>query len=341
MNNRRLLELDGLRGLAALAVVFYHFFYRYHEIYGHTFAFSDLFRLGHYGVQLFFMISGFVIYWTLQRSENPLDFIWSRFSRLYPVYWACVILTFIAISLFSLAGRERSLMELLFNLLMFQEYLGIPHIDGVYWTLSLELAFYFWMILIFISGQLKHIEWILSIWILIALMTTLESLNIDVYYRLNTLLLFDYIELFAAGICFYQYKNALYGRKTHCLMCILCTSILIRYSWPTSLGLFGFFILFILILRNRAGILRNSALVYLGTLSYALYLIHQNIGYIIINHLSTHALHPLINIGVATGASIGIAHLLVFYIEKPSLLFLRSFYKQKRTLLLSQFKRPK
>ena len=173
MKSYRLSELDGLRGIAALAVVLYHYIYHYNNLYSHAFPVPSFVQLGVYGVNLFFMISGFVIYWTISRSDQPFDFIFSRFSRLFPVYWCSVILTFTVVYFASLPGREQDLFTLLVNLSMIQEYLGFSHIDGVYWTLSLELAFYFWITVILFFKQLKNIEKILIVWVIAGALLTL------------------------------------------------------------------------------------------------------------------------------------------------------------------------
>lgn len=157
MNVKRLNELDGLRGIAALIVVFYHYITRYDQLYGHSFNVPVLFELGRFGVHLFFIISGFVIYWSISKIENPLDFIWSRFSRLYPPFWVALILTFLIVSILSLPNREVGSSTFILNFLMFHEYLGIKHVDGVYWTLTIELSFYFWILIIVCSRQIKNI----------------------------------------------------------------------------------------------------------------------------------------------------------------------------------------
>ena len=64
----RLLVLDSLRGIAAILVVIFHYLYRYGEIYGHDFSSVDWVEYGEHGVSLFFMISGFVIYWRLDHA---------------------------------------------------------------------------------------------------------------------------------------------------------------------------------------------------------------------------------------------------------------------------------
>ena len=97
----RLLELDALRGLAALSVLCFHYTTRYTEFFSPDHP--TLFHVPWFknGVQLFFIISGFVILMTLDKTKRPLDFFVSRISRLYPFYCAANALTFLVIQFFS------------------------------------------------------------------------------------------------------------------------------------------------------------------------------------------------------------------------------------------------
>ena len=91
--NMRLQGLDSLRGLAALAVVLYHYTFGYTQVVGKHMPGLDLIATdGHFGVYLFFIISGFVIFMTLERSAKAIDFSVSRFARLWPPYLACAAL---------------------------------------------------------------------------------------------------------------------------------------------------------------------------------------------------------------------------------------------------------
>ena len=73
-------------------------------------------------------------------------FVISRITRLYPVYWVSVILTFSLIKLFDFNEYNLSFSDLAFNLTMFQNYFGIKNVDGVYWTLFVENNFYIFII---------------------------------------------------------------------------------------------------------------------------------------------------------------------------------------------------
>ncbi len=327
MNDRRLTELDGLRGIAALAVVIFHYLYHYNSIYGHSFEVSEIFRFGYYGVHLFFIVSGFVIYWTISRSNNALDFLWSRFSRLYPPFWVAITLTFLIVFIFSLPGREVNFMTYLSNITMIHEYLGYEHVDGVYWTLTLELAFYFWIFVILSIGQIRNIEKILLFWICMSSVITFHKFNIMIDPRLKKFLILDYIELFTAGICFYKYKTKSYSFITHILLFTTVVALYTSYSTKIATALCGLYFIFWLIINNKAKLLSNGLLVYLGTISYSLYLIHQNIGYVIIRQFYLNDLNPLFGIFTAVVISLIASHLIMNYVERPSLKYLKSFYQ--------------
>src|SRR2546423_3808210 len=99
-SRHRLAELDALRGVPVLMVLAYHYTTRFGELFPLAAAPAS-FPFGAYGVELFFVISGFVIFMTLDRSERPADFLPARFSRLYPAYWAAVLTTTSVLWLFN------------------------------------------------------------------------------------------------------------------------------------------------------------------------------------------------------------------------------------------------
>jgi peptidoglycan/LPS O-acetylase OafA/YrhL len=89
----RFLALDGLRGVAAFAVVLYHFRWSNHL--------TGPFQNGYLAVDLFFILSGFVIYANysaLPDLRSALHFIWLRFFRVYPLHLA-VLAAFVALNM--------------------------------------------------------------------------------------------------------------------------------------------------------------------------------------------------------------------------------------------------
>lgn len=323
MDTKRLSALDGLRGIAAIAVACFHYFYHYHHEYGHSMAIPEWSRIGYFGVHLFFLVSGFVIFWTLSRSNTASTFIWSRFSRLFPVYWVAVTITFLVINTIGPADRHVSGSELLVNYTMLQGYLGVPHVDGVYWTLTLELSFYFWMLMLMLFKQLERIEYWLLGWIGAAILLEASGINDALPMRVKFVLLLDYIGLFAAGICFYRIKSGTGNRLSYAVIAASIASALVAYPLEFALLITGWHLLFYLAISGKLNMFASKPFVFMGTISYSFYLIHQNIGYTIISLGYQAQLSPYASIGIAFAIAFTLAIALTFLIEKPAMAYLR------------------
>jgi len=89
----RLTELDALRGIGALCVLIFHYSTRFHELFPQASHVPFSFPGGNYRVLLFFTISGFAIFFTLDRIRTVADFVVNRFARLYPAYLVAMLLT--------------------------------------------------------------------------------------------------------------------------------------------------------------------------------------------------------------------------------------------------------
>ena len=97
-------------------------------------------------------------------------------------------------------------------------------------------------------------------------------------------------------------------------------------------GLFTIFFIavFYLILNNKMQWLKSDTLVYLGALSFPLYLIHQNIGYVIIQKLESMGFVHEVFLVVPLGLSLVLAHMILHYVEKPSHNALFKLYKERQ-----------
>lgn len=330
MKKHRLLELDALRGLAAVAVVLYHYFYRYDVLYGHQNIPVGWSYNGKLGVQLFFIVSGFVIFWTLVRIQKPLDFIVSRFSRLYPAYWVALGLTFLIVLVFGLPGREVSFSNAIVNILMFHEYLKIPHVDGVYWTLTVELTFYFWVFFLYLSGNLRKIEWIFIFLVVISVLHSVGFISIPA--PIYKIFILKYLPFFMAGISFYKIVDGEKPILSFIALTISLISTIFIYSLNEFFIFSLFYCIFYLAVSGYLKILAVKPLVFLGTISYSLYLLHQNIGYVIINKFYEAQLNPLAGIVCAFIIVMFLASISSKYIEKPSLVFIRNKYKESKKM---------
>ena len=162
----RLKHIDSMRGMAAIAVIYSHvaeYAMAHNLVKSHVeyFIFVLLTRfmsLGKIAVTIFFAVSGFVIPFSIfkYRKKALLRFSISRVFRLYPAYWLSI--PFGLIVLFGFQHRPISTLLVVSNLTMLQQFFGLPDILGTYWTLQIELIFYFLCALLFASNRLAEVR---------------------------------------------------------------------------------------------------------------------------------------------------------------------------------------
>ena len=203
-HGRRIQELDALRGIAAIAVLCTHYFNFYdywHHIHN---VFDGISKYGSYGVHLFFVISGFVILMTISRCKTLLDFVVSRFSRIFPAYWTAMLVTALVLTLLHSPDRPTWL-QVLVGFTMTEKLFGIPHVDGSYWTLNVELSFYFWITIIFLLGWIPRIERVIAGLLSFQLIVALYNRFTDHLFSqgIKVAFLLEYGQLFCAGMIFY------------------------------------------------------------------------------------------------------------------------------------------
>jgi peptidoglycan/LPS O-acetylase OafA/YrhL len=342
----RLTELDVLRGLAAVGVLLFHYTVFYDRLFHHDKS-VPLFQSGAHAVNLFFIISGFVIYMTLAKTKKPMDFVVSRFSRLYPAYWCAALVTFVIVRTCGLPELQVGVKELLVNLTMLQRYFGVKHVDSSYWTLTYELGFYVMMLGLFCLKWLKR-----PLLISAAFLTFQSAVIILVMAKVlvvpsvvGKILLLSYGHQFACGIVFYQiYK----GVRNYWVHLIPLWALANEYFMPKMLYgqidpsapvMLLFVAVFYLFVFGRLKWICWGGLAFLGSISYTLYLIHQRIGYVVIQNGYSQGFNPFVSIGLAICVAIGLAVAITYIVEKPSLRLLRNWYR-KRTELREIRPRP-
>lgn len=306
----RLKELDVLRGFAAINVLIYHFTTRYGERFGDEVPFK--WPYGNYGVELFFIISGFVIFMSLHNVSSIKEFAYKRAIRLYPAYWICLIITFAAISIFKLPGTEASLFEAAVNLTMIQRLFNVENVDGVYWSLLPELLFYVMMGLLFKFKLLHKVKLIGLVWL------TLILLNYFLKLPLVTIPLnLKYGMYFYAGIIFYKiyFDPPNWTNHLHILACYLI-SFTINPSLEFIIVDTLIFAVFYLFVYGKLKVISLKPLIFFGTISYPLYLIHQSIGFIFMRHLRPFMVSEL-TLLFTIAVSILLAWVIMTYLERP------------------------
>lgn len=298
---QRFRELDGLRGIAAVAVVLSHLTGGYDSKYPGDGGTVPNMWWGAFGVQLFFFISGFVILMSARRARVPGDFVISRISRLYPVYWIAVTVSIIVSIVFRVPHTDVGWIDRLMNYTMVQRLLLFENVDEVYWTLAIEMQFYMviFALLVMTRTRLTNrvvvslaLAWIAMSTVL-AVIARPHTLGVDPqrvetpWKILLNLTLVEWGPFFAAGMLAYLARESAkmrplaYGAAAST---VLISGILHGWEQAATVGAVG--LLFtIVVARERTGFLHWAPFQFYGKISYSLYIGHAVTGYALLHVL--------------------------------------------------------
>lgn len=338
----RIAFLDGFRGIAILLVVCYHYFSHFasHQKqvypYGDVLAAVPVFEFGFYGVMLFFVVSGFVIAMTLERTKSLLEFVVRRFARLWPTMLLCSLMTYLVLLQWPMFWQVQ-LVDFLPSLTFLDGKLvwdrlipglNAQWIDGVYWTLFVEVRFYFYAGLVyflaprqFSRNMLVFVLAVVGAYGVCRMMGEARVTGI-----LHDLVIAPYLPWFTGGLAAYDASR---GRLGMALALGSVSLGLMAWLWlfkapganlPVALLVAAMFAggLWVAPVRRLFSIHWLSVI---GVSSYSLYLLHQYIGLTVIaafaEYLQLSGLASLL-LAVAVGlAMIGLSWLVYRYWEQP------------------------
>lgn len=297
----RFRELDGLRGLAAIAVVLSHYTWAYDSRYFDGGEPLLSFEEGAYGVQLFFLISGFVILMSARRASRPSDFVISRLTRLYPAYWGALAITVILAAIFHVPHVPLDTSTVILNTTMIQRWFLVPNVDDVYWTLAIEMQFYVLIFLLLVVTRTHLANRVLNavcgVWLTVTVLVSIwaspESHGIDpqlvvtpVKLVLNAVIA-EYAPLFVAGafLLISREQGRLHPMVPTAGLVAFANSYLLR-DLPHAVVVGGITALFAFVaMRDSTRILLWGPLQWYGKISYSLYITHATLGYAAIHLL--------------------------------------------------------
>jgi peptidoglycan/LPS O-acetylase OafA/YrhL len=312
---QRIHFLDGLRGVAIGMVVLYHAYLllepRYPELQHWIVN-----RYGLMGVELFFMISGFVILLTLERCSSFSQFFKRRWLRLWPAMLVACVFT---LALFAVTKSWPPHVSVFPGLTLIDDrwyswVFGRPvnSLDGAYWTLYLEMRFYLiFGITYFLWGERRAIA------VLVAMsLFYLVLLSLDMGMGAFRWTDMHYEAWFASGALFYLWSKE---REPTLFYQALAAGALAAWIYYPSPGprLFGLALvtLFALAVRYRfmQTLLSTRTLSWLGAISYPLYLVHTRIleAFQFVLPIDNPLLIPIPGIVF----SLGVAHLITRHAE--------------------------
>ena len=300
---------------------------------------------GWIGVQIFFVISGIVIAYSA-RGATPYAFLRSRVVRLVPAAWLCSTLTLLVL-MWHFGGINTDLSRGYRHSMLFLPW--YPWIDNVFWTLGVEISFYAVVGVLIWRGREKAIDllaavlaWIcLAYWVAFTLGQTgtvpvFAALYKGVPYlvdRALELLLVKHGVFFAAGI--YIWAVLIDGQKrpswatlaatvAACVIQIFWTNVDNNDGrgnpwWPALALWLGGLAVILLGIRHNAAWRSSKTLVsllrVLGLMTYPLYLLHQNIGSVLVGVARRAELSPVLSLVLSSVAVLLLSWLVVTYGE--------------------------
>lgn len=311
MHAQRFGALDLLRLVAALAVLLFHWSFTFPSRSGAPMEVRlSGAQYGWLGVELFFLISGFVI--LMSASESTAGrFVRLRAIRLYPGFWICCTLTALVTNSFS---------GWLANLTMVPAWLGVRPIDDVYWTLLVELQFYGLVAIVLALRQLHRVELLLWAWLVVTWLPGGAALQ-------------AYGAFFIGGAACYLVST---GRRPYALLlaawasCIASALAVVPEvnhafaraqlsPWIVGALVSLFFAAMLLVATRRVDVKPSPTALALGGLTYPLYLLHDQIGLRLFRYLE---LPPWLAFACALFAILGLSWY-VYRLERPIMRWLR------------------
>lgn len=329
----RINHLDGLRGLAILLVIAFHAYSRWSDLvpYGNAYQDFPLFKYGWLGVQLFFMISGFVIFMTLDNTIHFRAFIYRRLLRLYPAMLFASVLIYLTASILSeRPAGSPNVLSLIPGLTFIEpswwsKLLGIKIIplEGVFWSLYVEFKFYILAgIIYFYLGRRYLLPSLFILFIgsvgVIGVSKVVDSEFINVLAGIGRALSLRYFGWFCAGAIFYMYQQTKAERYYYMglgVMTVSAIAVSERLAVSEICAALMVSSLFAISLKSAffQRLLTCKIFIFFGFISYPLYLIHENamISLIVKSSLYLPAVnmffYPFIGLAILSGISFFIA----------------------------------
>ena len=343
-STRHMVELDALRFLAALLVCVYHLGYAVwadprsglHEFAGPSYRFPELqfLSFGWVGVQVFFVISGMVIAASAE-AARPAGFLLSRARRLFPAVWICATVSMGLALYFQIRTPDVLWGRYLNSITLLPSY---PYIEGVYWTLQVEIYFYAAVAAFcyaFGNGNLVRLAHALAVASAAYLICEAAGV-VSLPKRIENTLLLQHGALFALGMYLHAWSRGRLGIHHAAVVAIaMAGSILsIRahaqdvlsqshlepstlYAALPYLAWVASLVACIMAVARPIRPPRSvaSALRTLGLASYPLYLVHYTLGVVLTKAIGAAGGSPAAGLAMATATACGLSIVIALYAE--------------------------
>jgi peptidoglycan/LPS O-acetylase OafA/YrhL len=348
--------LDAVRFFAAFCVLAFHLgFYAWaapHSTVGTMYHDAGDFTplapftwFGWVGVEIFFVISGFVIA-NSANSSSPIRFAKSRALRLYPAVWFCALLTFAAWIVF--AGEPWT--ELLSRLARSASlWVTGPWIDAVYWTLAVEMMFYLLIFVVLLWRRFALLPWVAlalvlapgafliagaaggdaltatPVWRALSAMGDLLLLRHGAFFAVGMLMWLSSLRglrrselaTLAAGVivcCFEIYLRAQGMNRGETETHMVMSPAIPMAVWLVMLGLMFMFARAPQKFEPRSKTVQ-ALLQHVGKMTYPLYLTHAVVGSGLMRFLIGNGVNAWMALAIATVAMLAMASFVAQFVE--------------------------
>lgn len=260
---------------------------------------SEVARFGTISLFVFLMMSGMMITIVAQR-QSAATFVTHRFARIYPM----LVLGMTITALVSQFGPEQlrvSLTQYLVNLFLIDSRVfGYRFVDAVYWTLIIEFIFYAAVLAVMMTGAIRRLQTVVTVWI------ALQLACVALPWRLP-LIGIDYYFLGAGAVMalLYQRRNERWNLMLLAVSLLLCLRCAVDYArsfgFDATIASVVTVLIFAFFLLMRGRDLKLPFARRLGSMTYALYLLHFKIGMIIFYWTIDEANKYWVVVGVTLG----------------------------------------
>lgn len=319
-------QIDSLRGLSVILIVFYHLLFRYQQIYLDRAGLN--YWMGVLGSYIFLIISSYFLVNSRKsdlgsgknRIIHSVYLVVHKLVRLWPTYFVSITLTFLITRLLPLPGRTCTLIEYMLNIPFLNGFIGIPYVDASHWYLTTLISLTT-VISAFKFCEINNNVFSYIIWAVCG----------GVLYKLDLIPILRifgdvYIGVALVGISIRKWNDS---KKW-----IVVTIVGLLYTVFTS-GILNVFLLIVaavivlLCVSERMHFINQKLLVYIGGISYPLYLCHQNLGFIVEYYLNNNKTFSY-TIGILSVIIVFCVAILFYYlVERPLQRYLKLHLKEK------------
>lgn len=293
---QRIKAIDGLRGLSIILVLLYHAYSRWADLlpWAAQYRYFIVFEHGGLGVNLFFIISGFVIFMTLHNCTTFAEFLYRRWLRLFPAM--CLATTLIYASsewLWERPVGALNVRDTLPGLLFVDPFivnklfaLNSKVIEGAFWSIFVEVKFYLIFGALYFIQKTRALLYLsllfFGTWVCVNTSTAMFESREELVFALTKVFSLHHMGWFLIGALLYQAYSRHSLKSLAGSVCVLPFAIVADSGksaeiFLVCLVLYAVFVA-TLVHEAVARLFSSRLFLFWGFISYPLYLIHQNMA---------------------------------------------------------------